>query len=168
LAQARSLPPLVLDADALNILAKEKEWPRLLPPDGILTPHPGEMARLMGVSTGEVQASRLEIAPKMAGKWGQVVLLKGAHTVIAAPHGRLMVMPFANAAIAKAGMGDVLSGIITGLRAQGLAPFEAAVAGAYLHGLAGELARDALGITGVVAGDLIRYLPEALRQVRGE
>jgi NAD(P)H-hydrate epimerase len=104
----------------------------------------------------------------MAAKWQQVVLLKGAHTVIAAPHGRVMVMPFANPAIAKAGSGDVLSGTIVGLLAQGLAPFEAAVAGAYLHGLAGELARQALGVSGVIAGDLVNQLPQALRQVRGE
>jgi ADP-dependent NAD(P)H-hydrate dehydratase / NAD(P)H-hydrate epimerase len=155
------LPPLILDADALNILAEQTEWWRLLPPDSILTPHPGEMARLTGKTTSEVQADRLDLAVKMAGLWEQIVLLKGAYTVIAAPHGRTMVMPFANPALAKAGSGDVLAGAITGLRAQGLAPFEAAVAGAYLHGLAGELARDSLGAMSVVAGDLIDFLPAA-------
>ena len=101
-------------------------------------------------------------------KWEQVVLLKGAHTVIAAPDGRLMVMPFANPALAKAGSGDVLAGTIVGLRAQGLAAFEAAVAGAYLHGLAGELARESVGTTAVIAGDLIGFLPMAIREVCGE
>lgn len=166
LAGKDSLPPLVLDADALNILAKQGEgWWQLLPPDGILTPHPGEMARLMGTTTADVQAHRLELAVEMAKKWEQVVLLKGAHTIIAAPHGRTVVMPFANPALAKAGSGDVLAGAIVGLRAQRLAPFEAAVAGAYLHGLAGELSRESLGPMAVVAGDLIGHLPMATQLV---
>jgi NAD(P)H-hydrate epimerase len=168
LAEAETLPPLVLDADALNILAGEPDWWRLLPPNSILTPHPGEMARLMGTTTEEVQTNRLDAAAKMASRWEQIVLLKGAHTVIAAPHGRVMIMPFANPALAKAGSGDVLAGVITGLRAQGLAPFEAAVAGAYLHGLAGELARRDIGAAAVTAGDLVAYLPAAIRAVRGE
>jgi NAD(P)H-hydrate epimerase len=152
----------------LNILAQTEAWQRLLPPDGILTPHPGEMSRLMGIETSEVQADRLDVAARMAARWQQVVLLKGAHTVIAAPHRRVMVMPFANPALAKAGSGDVLAGAIVGLRAQGLAPFEAAVAGAYLHGLSGELAREHLGAMSVTAGDLVGYLPMAVRMVQGE
>lgn len=166
LAGTEALPPLVLDADALNILAKQGDgWWRLLPSDCILTPHPGEMARLTGSTTQEVQANRLELAAEMAAKWSQIVLLKGAHTIIAAPNGRTMVMPFANPALAKAGSGDVLAGAIIGLRAQGLAPFEAAVAGAYLHGLAGELARENLGTTTVIAGDLVGFLTLAVRMV---
>ncbi|MBI1880934.1 MAG: NAD(P)H-hydrate dehydratase, partial [Chloroflexi bacterium] len=164
---AKPLPPLVLDADALNILAAQEEWWRLLPSACILTPHPGEMARLMQSTIKEVQSQRLEIAGEMAIKWGQVILLKGAYTVIAAPDSRLMVMPFANPALAKAGSGDVLAGTIVGLRAQGLGAFEAAVAGAYLHGLAGELARENLGVAAVIAGDLVGYLPMAIREVRG-
>jgi NAD(P)H-hydrate epimerase len=162
-----ALPPLVLDADALNILAAQAEWWRLLPPNCILTPHPGEMARLIGGAIKEVQVQRLRLAGEMATRWGQVVLLKGAHTVVAAPDGRVMVMPFANPALAKAGSGDVLAGTIVGLRAQGLAAFEAAVAGAYLHGLAGELARDSMGMTAVIAGDLVGFLPMAIREVSG-
>lgn len=163
-----SIPPLIVDADALNILAGLEKWWQLLPPDCILTPHPGEMARLMGSTIKDVQARRLEIAGEMANNWQQVVLLKGAHTVVAAPDGRMMVLPFANPALAKAGSGDVLAGIIVGLRAQGLGAFEAAVAGAYLHGLAGELARENLGVTGVISGDFVGYLPLALREVCGE
>ncbi|GIK39599.1 MAG: bifunctional ADP-dependent (S)-NAD(P)H-hydrate dehydratase/NAD(P)H-hydrate epimerase [Chloroflexota bacterium] len=163
-----SIPPLIVDADALNILAGLEKWWQLLPPDCILTPHPGEMARLMGSTIKDVQARRLEIAGEMAQRWQQVVLLKGAHTVVAAPDGRMMVLPFANPALAKAGSGDVLAGVIVGLRAQGLGAFEAAVAGAYLHGLAGELARENLGVTGVIAGDLVGYLPLALRDMCGE
>jgi NAD(P)H-hydrate epimerase len=126
------------------------------------------MVRLLKSTIKEVQARRLEIAAEMAVQWGQVILLKGAHTVIAAPDGRVMVMPFANPALAKAGSGDVLAGTIVGLRAQGLHAFDAAVAGAYLHGLAGELARENLGATAVIAGDLVGFLPLALREVRGE
>ncbi len=168
LAEAQSLPPLVLDADALNILAKQENWWSHLPIDCILTPHPGEMARLIDSTTQDVQANRIELAIKMAAQWEQVVLLKGAHTIIAAPHGRTMVMPFATPALAKAGSGDVLAGTIVGLRAQGLPPFEAAVVGAYLHGLAGELAGEHLGTMSVVAGDLVEFLPVAIRAVRGK
>lgn len=168
LAEKENLPPLILDADALNWLARQPEpWPRL-PANCILTPHPGEMARLTGRSIKEIQAARLEVAPEMAEKWNQVVLLKGAHTIIAGPDGRVMVLPFANPALAKAGSGDVLAGIIAGLRAQGLAAFEAAVAGAYLHGLTGELAADNLGLIGVTAADLVNFLPAASREIAGE
>jgi hydroxyethylthiazole kinase-like uncharacterized protein yjeF len=168
LSEPESLPPLILDADALNILAQQADWWTTLPPNCILTPHPGEMARLTGHNTKEVQTSRLEMAADMAAKWNQIVLLKGAHTVIAAPDGRTMVMPFANPALAKGGSGDVLAGAIVGLRAQGLDAFEAAVAGAYLHGLSGELAREQLGPTAVIAGDLVGFLSMAIREVTGE
>jgi hydroxyethylthiazole kinase-like uncharacterized protein yjeF len=143
-------------------------WWKGLPPDTILTPHPGEMARLMGdeVTTKEVQADREGVARRMAVEWKAVVVLKGAFTVVAAPDGRVMVVPFANAALATAGSGDVLAGAISGLRAQGMDAFEAAVAGAYVHGLAGELARAALGNMGVVAGDLPPRLPLALQRMR--
>ncbi|MFN8458606.1 MAG: NAD(P)H-hydrate dehydratase [Anaerolineae bacterium] len=163
-----TLPPLVLDADALNILAGLEEWWRLLPTGCILTPHPGEMARLTKSTVAEMQAQRLEVTAKMAVRWGQVVLLKGAYTVVAAPDGRMIVLPFANPALAKAGSGDVLAGTIVGLRAQGVEAFEAAVAGAYLHGLAGELARESLGAAAVIAGDLVSFLPQAIREICGE
>lgn len=166
--EGQPLPPLVLDADALNILAGHTQWWQMLPAESILTPHPGEMARLMGSTIQAVQSRRLELAGEMAAQWGQVILLKGAHTVIAGPDGRMMVLPFANPALAKAGSGDVLAGTIVGLRAQGLGPFEAAVAGGYLHGLAGELARESVGLTSVVAGDLIGFLPMAIRAVYGQ
>ncbi len=156
-----------MDADALNILASQEEWWSLLPPECILTPHPGEMARLTGLTAANVQANRLELAEKMAARWRQVVLLKGAHTIVAHPDGRTMVLPFATPALAKAGSGDVLAGAIVGLRAQGLPAFEAAVAGAYLHGLAGQFAGQDLGQTATIAGDLVEYLPAAIRAVKG-
>lgn len=162
------LPPLVVDADGLNALAGAERWWQALPPDTVLTPHPGEMARLMGDETSvqDVQADRVAVARRMAAAWGAVVVLKGALTVVAAPEGRTMVLPFVNAGLATAGSGDVLAGAIVGLRAQGMAAFEAAVAGAYLHGLAGELARADLGDMGLVAGDLPPRLPLALRRIR--
>lgn len=160
------LPPLVVDADGLNLLANIEDWWRELPSETVLTPHPGEMARLMGSETKKVQADRIGCAAKMAVKWGHVVVLKGAFTVVAAPDERVTVLPFANPAMATAGSGDVLAGAIVGMRAQGLAPFEAALVGAYLHGLAGELARDALGDAGVVAGDLMGLLPLAISRLK--
>jgi len=160
------LPPLVVDADGLNLLANIEDWWRELPSETVLTPHPGEMARLMGSETKKVQADRIGCAAKMAVKWGHVVVLKGAFTVVAAPDERVTLLPFANPAMATAGSGDVLAGAIVGMRAQGLAPFEAALAGAYLHGLAGELARDALGDAGVVAGDLMGLLPLAISRLK--
>ena len=162
------VPPLVIDADGLNALAQVRGWWKALPADTILTPHPGEMARLMGsqVAAQDVQADREGIALRMAQKWGVVIVLKGALTVVAAPDGREMVIPFANPGLATAGSGDVLAGAITGLRAQGLGAYRSAVAGAFLHGLAGELVRTELGDMGMAAGDLPLRLPRALQQVR--
>jgi NAD(P)H-hydrate epimerase len=162
------LPALVVDADGLNALATAQEWWKGLPAETCLTPHPGEMARLMGGETTaqEVQADREGIASRMALEWGVVVVLKGAFTVVAAPDGRVVVIPFANAGLATAGSGDVLAGAIVGLRAQGMGAFAAAVAGAYLHGLAGEMVRAEMGDMGMVAGDLPSHLPLALRRLR--
>lgn len=158
--------PLVVDADALNALAQSEHGVEHLPVNAILTPHPGEMARLCGCSTQEVRADRLGLARRKAAEWNVVVLLKGAYTVVAAPDGRVVVLPFANPALATAGSGDVLAGAVVGCLAQGVAPFEAAVLGGYLHGLAGELARTEIGDAGVVAGDLLGRLPGAIRQLR--
>lgn len=162
------LPPLVVDADGLNALAQVKGWYGRLPPDTILTPHPGEMARLVGQGTTsqDIQADRESVARRMAEQWQVIVVLKGAFTVVAAPDGRVMVAPFANPGLSTAGSGDVLAGVIVGLRAQGLAAFEAAAAGVYLHGLAGELVRAELGDMGSVAGDLLARLPLALQRIR--
>lgn len=163
------LPPTVIDADALNNLAKVEEWWKVLRPEqAVLTPHPGEMARLLKCSIEEVQADRIGVAQAAAREWEQVVVLKGAHTVVAAPDGRVAVNPFATAALATAGTGDVLAGAIVGLLAQGLTPFDAAVVGCYLHGLAGEIAAADMGEAGVVAGDLLPALPLAIMEVLGE
>ncbi len=158
--------PWVIDADALNALAQTAGWQEHLPPQTILTPHPGEMARMCGCATAEVQADRIGLARAKAAAWNAVIVLKGAYTVVAAPDGRAVVLPFANPALATAGSGDVLAGAIAGALAQGLTVFAAAVVGGYLHGLAGELARQELGDAGVVAGDLLIRLPLALRQLK--
>jgi len=165
-SQPVPLPPMVVDADGLKLLAQIEGWPKLLPPGAVLTPHPGEMAILTGASKEEIQSDRVGVAQKYAAEWGHVVVLKGAFTVVAAPDGRATMQPFATAALARAGTGDVLAGAIAGLLAQGLAPYDAAVAGAYLHGLAGILAARALGTTAsVLASDVLEALPEALAEV---
>ncbi len=163
---APDMPPLVIDADGLNLLSGLDEWWKLLPPGTILTPHPGEMARLTGLERGEVASRRIELAGEKAVEWNAVVVLKGAHTVIAAPDGRIVVEPFATPALATAGTGDVLAGAIVGLLARGLEPFEAAVCGAYIHGLAGELAANSLQCeASVTADDVLAAMPNALATV---
>jgi NAD(P)H-hydrate epimerase len=161
----RDLPPLVIDADGLNILSTLQDWPARLPPQTILTPHPGEMARLMEGSIRDVEENRVATARSRAAEWQQVVVLKGAYTVVAGPDGRTVIEPFANPGLATAGSGDVLAGAIVALRAQGLRAFEAAAAGAYLHGLAGELAKERVGVAGMVARDVLAHLPEAWRRL---
>jgi NAD(P)H-hydrate epimerase len=156
---------VVLDADALNILAAQADWPSRLPPWCILTPHPGEMARLTGQSAAEINAQRIATTRRWAVEWGQVVVLKGAHTVIAGPDGRLAVLPFAIPTLATAGSGDVLAGAIVAMLAQGLSPFEAAACGAYVHGHAGLLIARSNGIAGATARDILEHVPEALRQL---
>jgi NAD(P)H-hydrate epimerase len=159
-----TLPSLVVDADALNILAGFEKWWELVPAHSILTPHPGEMARLVGeeIDRDTILTDRWGVAQRMAAEWNQVVVLKGAFTVVAAPDGRVAINPFANPGLASGGTGDVLAGTIVGLLAQGLATFDAAVAGVYLHGLAGELVRSERANAGMVASDLLPVLPEAI------
>jgi NAD(P)H-hydrate epimerase len=160
-----TLPPMVIDADGLNLLSEIEEWWKLVPRDTILTPHPGEMARLAKMDSAEVQGKRWEIARMKATEWGVVLVLKGAHTVVAVPDGRMTVLPFKTDALAKAGTGDVLAGAIVGLLAQGMAPYDAAVAGAYLHGLAGQTAGELLNNRSVLASDVLDSLAEAIEMV---
>ncbi|MDX2140437.1 MAG: NAD(P)H-hydrate dehydratase [Chloroflexota bacterium] len=161
-----TLTPLVIDADALNLLADIPNWHASLPANTILTPHPGEMARLCQIDTKDVQSNRWSLAREKAAAWNCVIVVKGAHTVVAAPDGRLAVLPFKNSALATAGTGDVLAGIVTGLVTQGIKPFEAAVCGAYVHGLAGEYAVEQVGSgRAVIASDVLAALPRALAAV---
>jgi NAD(P)H-hydrate epimerase len=162
------LRAVVIDADGLNNLARVDDWPKLITVPAILTPHPGEMARLTGLSVAEMQADRLGAARKYAGEWNLNVLLKGAPSIVAAPDGRAAISPFTNPALATAGTGDVLSGAIAGFIAQGVGPFDAACLGLYVGGLAGQALREELGSAGVIAGDLLPAIPRAMRDLRGE
>lgn len=158
-----TLPPLVVDADGLRHLSKVNDWAKLLPAESILTPHPGEMAALTGLEKDEIQANRLETALKYAAEWGHVVVLKGAFTVITAPDGRATLIPVASAALARAGTGDVLAGLIGGLRAQGVPAYEAGVAGAWIHAQAGLVAAEKAGAeASVLAGDVMESIGDVL------
>ena len=162
----RSMPPLIVDADGLRILSQMPDWDAMIPAGSVLTPHPGEMSALTGLGVEEIQANRREVALKFARQWQQVVALKGAFTVVAAPDGLATIIPVASSALAKGGTGDVLAGAIVGLRAQGLGGYEAAVAGAWLHGRAGLAAARRLGASGpVLAGDVCEALSEAVGEI---
>jgi NAD(P)H-hydrate epimerase len=141
------------------------EWPGRLPPRSILTPHPGEMGRLIGETAEAVNARRAETARRWAAEWGHVVLLKGPYSIIADPDGRAAVAPFALASLATAGSGDVLAGAIAALLAQGLPPFEAAACGAYLHAFSGALAAREIGPAGGLARDILGQMPAALTRL---
>jgi NAD(P)H-hydrate epimerase len=162
--------PLVLDADALNALAPAAlllaPALKLAPAPRVLTPHLGEMHRLTGVATPELEARRIDAARGWAQRWGATLLLKGAPTVVASPDGRVSVNPTGSPALATAGTGDVLTGLLTALLAQGLAPYDAARVAAYAQGLAGELAEAARGPLGVIASDVVEMLPKALESLR--
>lgn len=157
------LPPMVLDADGLKLLSNIGNWPDPLPSPSVLTPHPGEMSVMTGLSIDQIQADRVGVAERFAQEWGHVVVLKGAHTVIASPEGETKILPIATSALASAGTGDVLAGVIVGLLAEGMEPFQAASAGAWIHGQAGLTAADRLGNTAsVLAGDVADSLVDVL------
>lgn len=155
--------PLVIDADAINILALDPGILRGTKTLKILTPHPGEMARLTGSPCGSGQKERLAAAKKFAQKYQCVLLLKGHHTVVADPGGKSYTNRTGNVGMATAGSGDVLTGMITALVAQGLSGFDAAKFGAYLHGKAGDLAARSKGKAGLIASDIIERIPKALK-----
>ena len=163
------LPPTVVDADALNILSSSQGegdgWRERYTSEAVLTPHPGEMARLTGSCTAAIQDDRISVAMESAAKWNKVTVLKGARTVIASPIGKTVLSPFANPGLASAGTGDVLAGVIAGLLTQGLTLVDAAALGVYLHGTAGERVRRKLGEAGMVAGDLLAELPLSIRDI---
>jgi len=157
--------PSVLDADALNALAGQTSLLDACKVPPILTPHPGEMARLLeGASTRSINDDRIGAAVKFAQARKVLLVLKGARTVVAHPDGRAAICPTGNPGMATAGTGDVLTGMIVGLLAQGLSPWDAACAGTYLHGLAGDLTAVRLGAAGMIAGDVIEQIPSALTE----
>jgi len=169
--------PMVIDADGINALATDLSVLSHKKGTIILTPHAGEMARLMGISSETVQQDRIGIASLFAQKWGVIVVLKGAHTIVAAPggggsatlaghvapaNGMVSIANTGNPGMATAGTGDVLTGIISGFLASGMNPQSAAVLGVVLHGLAGDIARDELGEVSLIASDIINKIPVAI------
>jgi ADP-dependent NAD(P)H-hydrate dehydratase / NAD(P)H-hydrate epimerase len=158
--------PLVLDADALFALAGHGEVLAARPVGTtILTPHPGEMAHLLGVSIGEIEADRIGTARRFAEKHGVILVLKGARTVIAAPDGGILINPTGHAGMATGGMGDLLTGIIAALLCQGAPPLAAAAAGVWLHGRSGDRLRPRFGDAGLLASDLLAEIPGARSEV---
>ena len=157
--------PLILDADALNAISGNTDILKKLSANAVITPHPGEMARLTGLSINEVQADRVGVAKRFAAEYGVTAVLKGSRTVVAQPDGRIFINPTGNAGMASAGTGDVLTGIIAGLVAQGATVGDAAIAGVYLHGLAGDAAAAEMGMHGVLASDVIEHLPQAFKGI---
>lgn len=157
--------PVVLDADALNAMADSKITK--IPPNSIITPHPKEMSRLLGISVEEIQENRENAARKAAEKFGCTVVLKGSSTIVCTKDFRFFENTTGSSALAKAGSGDVLTGIISGFLAQGLSCENAAIAGVYLHGLCGEIAAESLTEYCVLAQDVIDAIPEAFKRILG-
>ena len=160
--------PMAIDADGLYAFNEDVQPLLEAPAERILTPHPGEMARLAGHPTTEVQRQREATAAEFAVRCGCVVVLKGRHTVVAGPDDEAYLNPTGNDGMATGGTGDVLAGLIAGLLAQGLRALDAARIGVYVHGLAGDLAAEAKTRRGMIAGDLLEALPEAWRRIAGE
>jgi ADP-dependent NAD(P)H-hydrate dehydratase / NAD(P)H-hydrate epimerase len=161
-----AMVPCVLDADALNALAANPTWGAFLPNGSVLTPHPKEFDRLHG-SPSSTGYERLQHARELAQRWRCRIVLKGAWSAICGPDGRVLFNPTGNPGMAKGGTGDVLTGLLTGLLAQGMDPMRACMIGVYIHGLAGDLAAQHLGMEAMTAGDLVDHLPAAWLRVRG-
>jgi hydroxyethylthiazole kinase-like uncharacterized protein yjeF len=159
--------PAVLDADALNLLAAYKDLIDLLPKQLVLTPHPGEAARLLGTATERIQAYRLESALHLAQKYQAIVILKGAYPIIASPKGEMYFLPVAEPALATAGTGDVLAGMIGGFLAQGLSPLTAAIVSLYLHTQAARLAKHHFSAPALTAATLVRFIGPAYKHLTG-
>lgn len=156
--------PLLIDADGINLLSKHIDVLKSKKCPVVLTPHIGEMSRLTGLGSEYISNNRERTAKDFAKEYGVTLLLKGKDTVIASPYGEVYVNPTGTSALATAGSGDVLSGIITAFMAQGADPFKAAVMGAYVHGLSGEKAEEALTARCVMASDIIEYLKDAFKE----
>jgi len=160
----RTQAPLVLDADALNILANHRAWLQQLPKNIIMTPHPKEFDRLNGSACAD-SYERLSKARDMAEHLQAYIILKGHYSALCLPNGHVIFNSTGNAGMATAGSGDVLSGIITGLLARGYSQADACMIGMYLHGMAGDLAAKELGMESMIAGDIIKYLPKAFNRI---
>jgi NAD(P)H-hydrate epimerase len=158
--------PVVIDADGLNTLARVQRWHEGLGARAVLTPHPGELARLTRSSVAEVQTRRLVMARECAAAWGQTVVLKGSETVVAAADGRTLLSPFANPALATAGTGDVLAGTIAGLMAQDVESLTAAGLGVYLHAAGAEQYAEEYGPSGLLASEVAAGIARAAARLR--
>jgi NAD(P)H-hydrate epimerase len=158
--------PLVIDADGLNVLAGRRGALERTHAMAVLTPHPGELSRLTGISAAEVQRDRLQAARSAAARFKSIVTLKGARTVVATPEGEAFIVPTGNAGMATGGMGDVLTGAVVSFVGQGLHPTQAAYVAAYVHGLAADLIAHARGMVGMLASEVADYLPLAIQRVQ--
>lgn len=156
--------PTVIDADGINALARSKEILSSLSPQTVLTPHPGEMARLLGGTIEALERDRIGLAQRFAQDHNVTLVLKGAPTVVAREDGEVWINSTGNAGMATGGMGDVLTGLIAGLMAQKISAFDAAVLGVYLHGLAADLVAEKIGLHGLMAGDVLNNVPEAIKR----
>jgi ADP-dependent NAD(P)H-hydrate dehydratase / NAD(P)H-hydrate epimerase len=156
--------PLIMDADAITCMADCPDLFTARKSPAVLTPHPGEMARLAGISSVQVQADRPGVARKFAQKYQVILVLKGAQTLIALPDGRIFLCPAGNPGMASGGMGDVLTGMIAGLAAQRFSLENAAAAGVFIHGLCGDLLADTVGGFGFLATDMIQAIPQAIHR----
>ncbi len=153
---------MVIDADGLNALAQATDLISLLGTETVLTPHPGEMARLTNIPGSTLESNRIDTAEEFTNRYGVTLVLKGAPTITADPNGNIWINSTGNPGMATAGMGDVLTGIIAGLMAQNVPSGTAAVLGVYLHGLAGDMAAESLGMPGLIAGDVLKTVPKAI------
>ena len=159
--------PIVIDADGLNNLSTIPEWWNILKSPAVITPHPGELSSLTGKNTLDIQNNRIAIAEEYSKLWDVTLVLKGALTVIGSPNKVTSISPFINPGLATAGTGDVLTGIISGLIAQGSQIYPAACLGVYLHGYAGNLTTDTLGTSGIIASDIAKRIPTAIMSLKG-
>ena len=160
--------PTIIDADGLNSLSQIPDWWERMKAPLLLTPHPGEMATLTDLTVAQVQADRTAVAREWSEKWGVTLTLKGAFTAVASPGDVCRIAPFANPALASGGTGDVLTGVIGGLLAQGLTPEDAACCGVYIHGEAGEAVRLEIGDMGALAADLLDRIPRSIAMIKAK
>lgn len=158
--------PCVIDADGLNALAQDTDVLSMTEGGFVFTPHPKELSRLLDRPVSEVQSDRIKAAQEAARKFSSVIVLKGARSVVAHPDGNTFIIPTGNSGMATAGAGDVLTGVIAGLLAQGMDAFSAAVAGTYIHGAAGDAAAEDFGEDGIMAGDIMDYVPVVIKAMR--
>jgi len=157
--------PIVLDADAINIIANNKDILKKLKIPVILTPHPGEMSRLVGTITKEIQEDRISYALEFATKYKCFIVLKGARSIIATPEGQIYINPTGNPGMSTGGMGDVLAGVIAGLISQKYSPKEACILGTFSHGLSGDIVTKEIGRSGITATDVANSIPSALKEI---